>query len=97
VATIGVFEAITRRVITENGFDGFLPTVLYPLRKQLAALDGAPESPDLERIVLAWAAKGAVGDEEFLVAFKIGPNEFKIIRRSREGMEYEAFNVAGDA
>ena len=48
---------------------------------------------DLEAIALEWAANGAVGDEEFLVAFKTAPTQFKVIRRHRGTHEEAVFDV----
>ena len=82
------FAQITRNVIAHKGFDEFNPTTLYPTRRHIAALEGVPPDAEVEAIALEWAADIAVGDEEFLVAFKIGPTQFKVIRR-HEGT-YEA-------
>jgi hypothetical protein len=42
---------------------------------------------------MKWAMKNAVGDEEFLVAFKVGPNKFKVIRRYKGVQEEKVFNA----
>ena len=69
--SIDDFARITQKIISQSGFNDYLPTVLYPIRAHIAALEGAPDGPDLEAIVLDWATKGAIGDEEFLVAFRV--------------------------
>ena len=61
----------SRGTIEHEGFDDYLPTVLYPNRAHIVALEGVPNGAGLESVALEWAAKGAMGDEEFLVAFKI--------------------------
>jgi hypothetical protein len=97
MASIEEFANITRKVISSEGFDEYLPTVLYPNRKSLAALDGVPQNEDLEPIAVAWATKGAIGDEEFLVAFKISGTRFKIVRRSAGHFESGIFDVVNNA
>jgi hypothetical protein len=93
MAYIELFADITRKVIATSGFDDFLPTALYPERKALVALDGVPHDADIETVSLAWAQKNAIGDEEFLVAFKVGHAAFKILRRSPQGIEEGIFSL----
>jgi hypothetical protein len=93
MATVDEFAIITRRVIAKDGFDDYLPTALYPTRKHVVVLEGVPTGVDLEPIAVEWAAKGAIGDEEFLVAFKVAPTKFKVIRRSAGRQEEEVFDV----
>ena len=93
MATIDEFAKITKKIIVRDGFDHYLPTALYPARKQVVVLEGAPAGSNLEGIVVTWATRGAVGDEEFLVAFKIGPTTFKVIRRYSAGKEEAVFEV----
>jgi hypothetical protein len=95
--TLESFAAVTRKVIASEGFADYLPTVLYPSRKALAALQGAPKGEKLEAIAVAWAAKGAVGDEEFLVAFKVSGSSFKIVRRHAGQFEERVFHVSDNA
>jgi hypothetical protein len=92
--SIDDFARTTRKVIAEAGLDDYLPTVLYPIRAHIAALEGAPDGPDLEAIVLDWATKGAIGDEEFLVAFKVASDKFKVIRRHGGQHESAIFDIA---
>ncbi len=93
MATVDEFASITKKAIARDGFKGYLPTALYPRRKDLVVLEGVPEGTDLEPIIMKWAAKNAVGDEEFLVAFKVGPNKFKVIRRYKGAQEEGIFNA----
>jgi hypothetical protein len=87
------FATITRRIIAQDGFDDYLPTAVYPDRNVVVVLEGAPEGGDLEAIAVNWAAEGAIGNEEFLVAFKVGPRHFKVIRRHPGGEEAEVFEA----
>jgi hypothetical protein len=92
-STIASFAAITRRVIARDGFESYLPTVLYPDRRYLMVLEGVPSDGDLEAISLSWAQTNAIANEEFLLAFKISPTQFKIIRRIGSSFETEIFIV----
>jgi len=93
VATVDEFASITKKIIERDGFDDYLPTALYPNRKDVVVLEGVPEGSDLEPIVMKWAIKGAIGDEEFLVAFKVAPTKFKVIRRYSGGQEEKVFDA----
>jgi len=93
MASLETFATITRNVVADGEFVEFLPTVLYPERRQLAALEGIPAGADTESIAVEWATEGALGKEEFLVAFRVSDSEFKIVRRFAEGFEAGIFNV----
>ena len=94
MATVDEFAKITKKVIARDGFGDYLPTAFYPRRKEVLVLEGAPKGAGLERIALSWAKKSAHGDEEFLVAFKVGPAKFKIIRRHAGRQEEKTFDVS---
>src|SRR5262245_12320386 len=96
MVTLDEFALITRRVIARDGFEGYLPTALYPERRHILHLDGVPDDADLEPIATRWAAASAVGDEEYLAAFKVSATQFKIMRRSSAGQEEGVFDVADD-
>jgi len=96
MTTVDEFARITKRVIARDGFEDYLPTALYPVRNTVVVLEGVPEGSDLESIAVRWAAEGAVGDEEFLVAFKIDAATFKVIRRYAAGQEASVFNSVDD-
>lgn len=73
------FAETTQRVIAVDGFAGYQATAVFPARQEIRVLTGAP--PDLtEAKIVEWAAKQAVGSEEFLVAFKVDSSHFKIVR-----------------
>lgn len=80
--TTNEFAVITRRVIARDGFAEFQPTACYPERKHVKTLAGLPTDIDPEEPVLQWAARGASDGEEFLVAFKVAEDSFRVIRRS---------------
>ncbi len=93
MATVDEFASITKKIIERDGFDDYLPTALYPNRKDVVVLEGVPKGSDLEPIVMKWAIKGAIVAEEFLVAFKVAPPKFKVIRRYSGGQEEKVFDA----
>ncbi len=97
MASLELFANITRTFIADGEFEEFLPTVLYPDRKQLGALEGVPPEADIEKIAVTWAASGALAeDEEFLVAFRINCTQFKIVRRINKEFEQGTFQAKAD-
>jgi hypothetical protein len=78
--TIDEFATITQRVIARDGFDEFQPTACYPARRHIAVLAGVPSEVDIQAVSTSWALKGAKQSEEVLVAFRIAPAQFKIVR-----------------
>jgi hypothetical protein len=93
MVTIDEFAKITRRIIARDGFDEYLPTALYPGRNHVVVLKGIPAGCDVEPIAVGWAANGAIGGEEFLVAFKVSSTAFKVIRRYPGGEEERVFDA----
>ena len=91
--TLNEFAEITRRVIARDGFDGYLPTAYFPARRHVAVLEGVPEGADTEKVALRWATDKADGSEEYLVAFRIDANRFKVVRRADDGLESAVFDA----
>ena len=80
--TIEAFADMTRRVIARDGFDGFLPTACYPGRRVVAVLEGVPVGVDVEQAALRWASRKAEAGEEYLVAFRVSSDQFKVVRHA---------------
>lgn len=89
------FTEITQRVIATDGFDEFQPTACYPARRHITALAGLPLDLLPEAPVLEWAGRSAAPNEEFLVAFKVDPTHFNVIRCVGTFKESETFVVQG--
>jgi hypothetical protein len=87
--TLVEFAEITRRIIARDGLSAYMPTAIYPGRNEVAVLEGVPDVDDLEAIAVPWAAGKATEGEECLVAFKTGPNRFKVVR-SHAGIQEDA-------
>ena len=71
VVTLPEFARITRRAIASDGFGGYLPTAMYPDRREVIVLEGVPEDVNVESAARRWAFERAKDGEEVHVAFKI--------------------------
>lgn len=92
---IAAFAEMTRGIIKEQGLDQFLPTLCLPERQELAALEGVPEEKqaELRDIALDWAKRKVDDREEFLLAFREGPDSFRVLRRFRGRISEKVFAV----
>ena len=91
--TADEFAQITHRVIQRDGFDDFLPVACFPARRQIRMLKGLPPDVAPEQATIEWASGLAEPDEEYLVAFKVDNERFKIVRFSmgeRDEQTYDA-------
>jgi hypothetical protein len=68
--TIQRFAENTLRVIAQGGFADHIPTVLFPERNHLAALEDVPPGVDIEDASRTWARERAQGTEEYQLVFK---------------------------
>jgi len=92
--TLDEFAETTRFIIANEGIDRFLPTACFPSRRQIKVLAELPPEVDPNLAVVAWAAEHAEdANEEFLVAFPVGPQHFKIIRTVGPFSENETFSI----
>jgi hypothetical protein len=89
--TLEEFAEVTRRAIARAEFKNSLPTACYPARRHLMVLEGFSTDLPPEDRVLKWASAAAGPNEEFLVAFRIDPGHFKVIRRVGPFSEDEVF------
>ncbi|WP_165074317.1 hypothetical protein [Paludisphaera rhizosphaerae] len=90
------FARMTRRVISNQGFDDYLPTAIFPGRQMIMVLEGIPVDVDVEKAALAWASRKAQADEEFLVAYKSSDDHFKVARRADGKFEVAVYSIAED-
>jgi hypothetical protein len=65
-----------------------------PERREVKSLAGLPADIDPEEPVLDWAYRGAVNDEEFLVAFKISDDCFRVIRRFDSAYQHGDYRIS---
>jgi hypothetical protein len=87
------FASLTQNVIRDDGFDDFIPVACLPGRREIRGLDGLPAGSDVEVASIDWATSLADETEEFLVAFKVTANQFKVVRRLNGVMESAVFAV----
>ena len=74
------FVKMTQRIIAEDGFDNYLPTLLLPATREVRVLDQV--EGDGESLGIAdWLAEQVGPDEDFLVAFKAGDAHFMVVGR----------------
>jgi len=59
----------------------------------MRALQGVPETTDVERATLDWAVCLARASEEVLVAFKLDDSHFKVIRSQVNNSEEGVFDA----
>lgn len=78
---IDQFIAMTRSLIARDGFDGYLPTLLLPARKDVRVLEGAPSSENVRTVVTDWVNRTVKPEEDFIVAYKIDSRHFTVISR----------------
>ena len=77
--TTDQFAQTTQKIIAEGNFAEYQPIIIFPARRHIEVLASVP--PDLgEAKIVERAAKQAVNGEEFLVAFKIDDDHFKVVR-----------------
>ncbi|MBP9671891.1 MAG: hypothetical protein KBE14_05950 [Ottowia sp.] len=74
------FVKMTQRIIAEDGFDNYLPTLLLPATREVRVLDQV--DGDGESLgITDWLAEQVGPDEDFLVAFKAGDAHFMVVGR----------------
>ena len=80
---IADFAEMTYVVLQDTPIEDYIPTLCLPEKNTVHALQGIPaeEEKNLREISLDWALNATDEKEEFLVAFRDGPEHFRIIRR----------------
>jgi hypothetical protein len=91
--TLDEFAETTRRIIRDYGFEEYLPSACYPVRREIKVLTGLPPDVEVEQAVLGWASESIRENEEYLVGFKVDESHFKIIRRVGPFSEDEIYAV----
>ena len=74
------FVKMTQRIIAEDGFDNYLPTLLLPATREVRVLDQV-EGDGESLGVTDWLSEQVGPDEDFLVAFKAGDAHFMVVGR----------------
>ena len=74
------FVKMTQRIIAEDGFDNYLPTLLLPATREVRVLDQV-EGDGESLGITDWLAEQVGPDEDFLVAFRAGDAHFMVVGR----------------
>ena len=74
------FVKMTQRIIAEDGFDNYLPTLLLPATREVRVLDQV-EGDGESLGITDWLAEQVGPDEDLLVAFKAGDAHFMVVGR----------------
>ena len=74
------FVKMTQRIIAEDGFDNYLPTLLLPATREVRVLDQV-EGDGESLGITDWLSEQVGQDEDFLVAFKAGDAHFMVVGR----------------
>ncbi len=74
------FVKMTQRIIAEDGFDNYLPTLLLPATREVRVLDQV-EGDGESLGITDWLSEQVGPDEDFLVAFKAGDAHFMVVGR----------------
>jgi len=90
---LAAFARLTERIIRDQGIADFLSIACYPDRQEIRGLADVPEHGDIQTMVLDWVRELARPDEEFLVAFKHSPLQYKVVRVIASDMKSEIFNI----
>lgn len=76
---IDSFIEITRESIEEDGIEDFLPVLLFPDREAVHVLGYASSSINHEPEALAWVDQAVTANENYLLAYKIDEQRFKVV------------------
>ncbi len=81
--TIDDFIGMTQRIIAQDGFEDFLPTLVLPDSQQVAVLEGVPVTVtvNVETAARNWADRKAGAGEDYFLACKSDPAHFKVVAR----------------
>ena len=74
------FVKMTQRIIAEDGFDNYLPTLLLPATREVRVLDQV-EGDGESLGITGWLAEQVGPDEDCLVAVKAGDAHFMVVGR----------------
>lgn len=92
--TVDDFAETTRHVIQTIGLLEFECTASFPNPGCMHALAEVPKGEGYWEAVIARASENAQPGEEFFVSFKVGHDQFKVIRRADGASEERTYDVA---
>jgi len=87
------FAGLTQKIISEQGFDDFIPIACLPERREIRALTDIEANKETEAVVIQWAKSLTESAEEWLVVFKFSTSQFKVIRMKGFEEEFGIYEV----
>jgi hypothetical protein len=81
------FIAMTQRIIAQDGFDDYLPTLVLPDSARLFVLEGIPPDVDHDFAARRWVAKKVGPGDNYFLAFKISATQFRVVVRIAGNVE----------
>ncbi|QTD45881.1 hypothetical protein [Ottowia testudinis] len=88
------FVKMTQRIIAEDGFDNYLPTLLLPAKREIRVLDDVGDGAGPTLGITDWLSEQVQPDEDFLVAFRADNAHFMVVGRI-DGQECQQLCPAG--
>ena len=75
------FVQLTQRIIREDGFANYLPTLLLPATRAIRVLDNTEDADGQTLGITDWLSEQVEPGEDFLVAFKVDDANFMVLGR----------------
>ena len=84
MTSVDDFIRWTQKVIAEDGFGDYLPTLVVEKRKAIhvSVLGDAPDDGDVEPLAKEWALNVTKRKQDYLLAFKVDDGDFKVVART---------------
>ncbi|MES3025340.1 MAG: hypothetical protein V4857_27510 [Pseudomonadota bacterium] len=90
------FIEITNNVISEDGFEEFLPTLLFPDREEVIVLGDLPVADNHEQFAQEWIAKVVKPQENYLIAYRVDSKHFKVVANLDGVIEERTCRLGGN-
>jgi len=83
--TLNDFIAATQKVIADNGFENYMPTLAVESRRRIsfAVLEDVPPDEPVESFVMEWVSQVVKAKQDYFVAFRIDGTRFKVVFSQR--------------
>ncbi len=75
------FIEMTQSIIRKDGFSDYLPTLVLPQTRQIAVLEVELDGDNHESAAFDWISGRITSEQDFLVAFKVDAEHFKVFGR----------------
>lgn|GEM_PF-3965647 len=94
MTTIDEFIKLQQKIIADQGLDDYLPALVYETRSAIKVnvLEDVPPLSEIEQVARQWAKKAA-GRHDFLLSFRCGQREIKVIARENNVVSERVVSV----